>query len=219
MNKNALLWLIVIGCSLGVSGMVSENENKTSTAVMADHGTRKLSRHKRYMAFPEGSSLSVAFCATVGYVGNPSFIYFSWGVNWGVAYELPNQTWIVNHRDQIREKHKAQLQRRHRRELYHKMELAIDKMGYNGKHCILRALCESTQYFYKKGSNMVEELIRTVFSLPTSKVLPFEHNSIQEYDLAHRKGRDKIHCPLAYPCSFSLIELALGAYSNPLKFM
>lgn len=66
MNKNVLLWLIVIGCSLGVSmGMVSENsengiENKTSTAVMADYGTKKLSRHKRYMAFPEGSSLSVS---------------------------------------------------------------------------------------------------------------------------------------------------------------
>lgn len=97
--------------------------------------------------------------------------------------------------------------------------LLSPRMGYNGKHCILRALCESTQYFYRKGSNMVEELIRTVFSLPMSKVLPFEHNSIREYDLAHRKGRDKIHCPLEYPCSFSLIELALGAYSDPLKFM
>lgn len=92
-------------------------------------------------------------------------------------------------------------------------------MGYNGKHCILRALCESTQYFYKKGSNMAEELIRTIFSLPKSKVLPFEHNSILEYDSAHRKGRNRIYCPLEYPCSFSLIELALGKYSNPLNFM
>lgn len=88
MNKNALLWLIVIGCSLGVSmGMVEENKN--STSLIADHGTKKLSRHKRYMvrvdsilslplnlkffcliknfnsistlkAFPEGSSLSVS---------------------------------------------------------------------------------------------------------------------------------------------------------------
>lgn len=92
-------------------------------------------------------------------------------------------------------------------------------MGYNGKHCILRALCESTQYFYNKGANMVEELIRSIFSLPKSKVLPFEHNAILEYDLAHRKGRNKIYCPLEYPCSFSLIELALGTYSNPLNFM
>lgn len=63
MNKNVLLWLIIIGCSLGVSlGMVSENEieNRTSTAVMVDHRTKKLSRQKRYLAFPEGSSISVS---------------------------------------------------------------------------------------------------------------------------------------------------------------
>lgn len=58
MNKNVLLWLIVIGCSLGVSmGMMKTTEN--STSVLADQGTKALSRHKRYMAFPEGSSLSV----------------------------------------------------------------------------------------------------------------------------------------------------------------
>ncbi|KAJ6635899.1 hypothetical protein Bhyg_14485 [Pseudolycoriella hygida] len=218
MNKNVLFWLIVIGCLLDESlGMV--NGDKNATTVLAERETKKLSRHKRYMAFPEGSSLSVAFCATIGYVGNPQFIYFSWSINWGVAYELPNQTWIINHQEEIKAKHKAQLQRRHRRELYHKIEVAIDKMGYNGKHCVLRALCESTQYFYNKGSNMVEELIRTIFSLPMSKVLSFEHNSILEYDLAHRKGRNKILCPLEYPCSFSLIEMALGTYSNALNFM
>lgn len=93
-------------------------------------------------------------------------------------------------------------------------------MGYNGKQCILRALCESTQYFNSKGSNMVEELVRTIFTLPKSKVLSFEHSAIREYDQAHRRGKNKILCPMVYPgCSFSLIELALGTYSNPLNFM
>lgn len=40
----------------------------------------------------------------------------------------------------------------------------VCSMGYNGRGCILRALCESTQYFYKKGLNMVEELVRTLFT-------------------------------------------------------
>lgn len=74
MNKNVLLWLIVIGCSLGVSmGMVdeNENENKNSTTVIADHGTKKLSRHKRYMAFPEGSSFSVCNeCDIYGHISS-----------------------------------------------------------------------------------------------------------------------------------------------------
>lgn len=59
MNKNILLWLIVIGCSLGVSTeMVKENEN--SENAIADHRTKKLSRQRRYVAFPEGSSFSVS---------------------------------------------------------------------------------------------------------------------------------------------------------------
>lgn len=60
MNKNVLLWLIVIGCSLGVSMGVMVDENENSTSVLVAQGTKKLSRHKRYLAFPEGSSFSVS---------------------------------------------------------------------------------------------------------------------------------------------------------------
>lgn len=58
MNKNVLLWLIVIGCSLGVSAGVMENEN--SQTAIAERQTKKLSRQRRYVAFPEGSSFSVS---------------------------------------------------------------------------------------------------------------------------------------------------------------
>lgn len=51
-------------------------------------------------------------------------------------------------------------------------------------------------------------------------VLPFEHHDMQTYDLAHRKGKSNVFCPAVYPeCSFSLIDLALGAYSNPYGYM
>lgn len=93
-------------------------------------------------------------------------------------------------------------------------------MGYNGRSCILRALCESSQFFYKKPTNMVEEMIRTIFTLPSMKVLPFEHPDLVVYDMAHRKGRDRVYCSSVYPdCSFSMIELALGEYSTPFNFM
>lgn len=70
--------------------------------------------------------LQVAFCATVGFVGNPSYIYFSWAINWGLAYDLPNETWIINQRNR-RPLPKPLVQRRHRRELFEKLEVAIDK--------------------------------------------------------------------------------------------
>ena len=64
---------------------------------------------------------------TVGFIGNPSYVYISWAINWGVAYELPNETWILNQRDQTKQLPKPVVQRRHRRELYSRLETAIDK--------------------------------------------------------------------------------------------
>lgn len=91
-------------------------------------------------------------------------------------------------------------------------------MGYHGRDCILQALCESPQIFNKKQRTMVQELIKTVFSFPKSKVLPFEHPELLIYDEAHRKGRNKVDCYRSYPkCGFSLVMLALGKYSEPPK--
>lgn len=43
----------------------------------------------------------------------------------GLAYDLPNQTWIIEHRH---EKYpKPLVQRRHRRDLYNRLEIAIDR--------------------------------------------------------------------------------------------
>lgn len=36
-------------------------------------------------------------------------------------------------------------------------------MGFNGRQCVLRALCESKQSFNNKEPNMVEKLLSTVF--------------------------------------------------------
>jgi DM4/DM12 family len=89
-------------------------------------------------------------------------------------------------------------------------------MGYQGRDCVLRALCESSQIFNIKQKTMVQELIKTVFSFPKSKVLPFEHSEVLIYDDAHRKGRNKIDCETSYSkCGFSLIKMALGKYSKP----
>lgn len=36
-------------------------------------------------------------------------------------------------------------------------------MGYNGRECVLRALCETSQLFGAKGATMIKEMLRTVF--------------------------------------------------------
>lgn len=89
-------------------------------------------------------------------------------------------------------------------------------MGYNGKECILRALCESSKFFPKKKNKLVEELLKSVFSLPKPRVLSFEHKDLFIYDKAYKSGCRPNDCKSLYPdCSFSLLELGLGRYSKP----
>ncbi|XP_055716470.1 uncharacterized protein LOC129810177 [Phlebotomus papatasi] len=206
LNRYAILLIVCISGFLNFCNCLSNN----GSLVIEDTKSQKiLSRSKRYLVFPEGSSFSAATCFTIGIIGNPSDQFISWALNWGVAYELPtNQSYFVGLSPVIA--------RRFRRDLYGKLELAMDDMGYNGKSCVLKALCQSHQYFNRQGSNMIEEILRTIFSLPKQKVFSFEHRDLNDYDLAHRQGRKKSNCEELYPnCGFSLLDLALGRYSKP----
>lgn len=62
MRENILLCLIVTGCSLVASQSVLTDtlkENTNFQSASENSRTRKLSRHKRYLAFPDGSSFAV----------------------------------------------------------------------------------------------------------------------------------------------------------------
>ncbi|XP_026845189.1 uncharacterized protein LOC6592123 [Drosophila persimilis] len=182
---------------------------------------RKLSRGKRFVAFPVGSSASAAVCLTTGVIGNPNLLYLSLGINWGVAYDLPNVTWVLQnaHGWTTKKSAKAQIKRRHRRELYSRLETMIDSMGYNGRDCVLRTLCESRQYFQRTKMNMVGEMLRTIFSLPKQRIFTrelHENSDIVHYDKAYRQAHLD-DCAAQYDCHFSLLELAFGKYTTPPK--
>ncbi|XP_028032472.1 uncharacterized protein LOC114244769 [Bombyx mandarina] len=187
-----------------------------SPHVDAGRSSKVLSRRKRYIAFPEGSSFSCAGCMTVGVIGQPSPSSspgtFTFGLNWGIAYELPNTTETAAF---FRKKQrKPAALRRNRRELYQKLEVIMDKMGYNGRSCILKTLCETTQRIVPHGENMIEEMFRALFTLPMSKVLSTEPIEHAVYDSAHRLGVLLQNCDI-YECPISLVDLAQGYYNAP----
>lgn len=65
----ALLMMVLIQHeSLAENGTQSNNNNNSKDKV--------LSRRKRYLVFPTGSSFSVAVCMTIGVYGNPQFSLF-----------------------------------------------------------------------------------------------------------------------------------------------
>ncbi|XP_055918621.1 uncharacterized protein LOC129950723 [Eupeodes corollae] len=180
-----------------------------------------LSRKERFIAFPVGSTFTVSTCMTVGVIGNPNVNYLSLGLNWGVAYELPNITWVLDRTHGV-SKVKTPMtepvvKRRYRRDLYQKLEIIMNGMGYNGRDCVLRALCESRKFFHSEKLGMIPELIRTIFSLPKARLLTREieeYSDIKDYNGAYFSDGNE-DCALTYPCEFSLLELAMGRYSEP----
>lgn len=61
------------------------------------------------------------------------FLLNSWGLNWGFAYELPTNTTYFKNVDIAVAKEKrsletrAMMQRRHRRDLFNKMEIVMNE--------------------------------------------------------------------------------------------
>ncbi|KAJ0174997.1 hypothetical protein K1T71_009138 [Dendrolimus kikuchii] len=181
--------------------------------------SKVLSRRKRYVAFPDGSSFSCAGCMTVGLIGQPAPATapgtFTFGFNWAIAYELPNVTEISAYYRSATRLKKPMQQRRNRRELYGKLESILDNMGYNGRQCILKTLCETTQRIVPHGEHMVEEIFRALFTLPRAKVLATEPLEHMIYDSAHRLGVLLENCDAMFTCPISLVDWAKGYYNAP----
>ncbi|XP_036144645.1 uncharacterized protein LOC105827839 [Monomorium pharaonis] len=219
-----------------------------------------LSRKRRYVVFPEGSTFSIALCLTVHTLTSDNI--FTEGINWGISYDLPNEskpalepllelrndklktsnkhnrygsTVIANRygvpnlklnnhvkqhfapgRKKYRKSEYYYLQRRHRREVYNKLEVIMNAMGFDGRSCVLRALCEASQRLMPKGNTLIEEMMRISFSLPLKRVFSFEPKEHHTYTRAHKAGHEGKDCAAMFPgCSFSLIDLALGKYNAP----
>ncbi|XP_034487009.1 uncharacterized protein LOC117791385 [Drosophila innubila] len=210
--------IFVVLMALVLADLVEHIDGPGTNANVTRAVTKVLSRQKRYLAFPDGSSVSAAICLTIGMIGNPDVDYLSWAVNWGVAYNLPNHNWVIQHAHGFAANlTKPIMQRRSRRSFYDEVQSAFDHMGFNGRACVARALCESAKYLHAPGQrgNMLEEMVRTVFSLPTSSVAGHEPQAHHHYDRIYRRSKRQLRdCHELYPgCHFSLLALALGKYS------
>ncbi|CAB0039796.1 unnamed protein product [Trichogramma brassicae] len=172
-------------------------------------------RRKRYIVFPEGSSFSIALCLTIHTLTSDNI--FTEGVNWGISYDLPNETkpelepYLSLRRRKDEERQKEGKTRRR-------------LMGFDGRACVLRALCEASQRLRPRGASLVEEMLRIVFALPLERLRPHEPEEHHAYAEATAHGRhggagdgeqEQIKdCAALYPkCSFSLLDMALGRYN------
>lgn len=60
--------------------------------------------------------------------GNPSYDWISWAINWGLAYNLPNETYAAMLRRKVEnDMPRSITMRRNRRDLYHQLETAMNQ--------------------------------------------------------------------------------------------
>ncbi|KAL1506072.1 hypothetical protein ABEB36_005503 [Hypothenemus hampei] len=178
---------------------------------------RKLLRKRRYVSFPEGAAFSAVVCMTSQTGLTDGANIFSEGVNWGLVYDLPNDT------RPLFDYHKAVEKRRNRRDLYGKIESVLTSMGYNGRSCILRSLCEASGYFKMREDSLIHHILGLIFRFPREPILSHEPDDHKIYHWAtsigsenSKAGNDEENtqkCSNIFLCPFSLLDMALGLYS------
>ncbi|XP_055389286.1 uncharacterized protein LOC129618516 [Condylostylus longicornis] len=227
-----LLVLLGFPGSSSSSSLLSLPSSNAKQQEMELHEPKILSRKRRFLAFPYGSSFSATICTTIGMYGNPNYNWISYALNFGVSYNLPNETWVVDAAHGFGNLKSndgtstgtgstgAELieKRRTPENCY-----LILRMGFDGQQCILRALCEASKLFSDLKGTMVEEMVKTIFSYPgrrryvKDELIDTERYKDFTYQRAFQRGHAIEYisdCINFYPnCTFSLIDLAFGKYS------
>ncbi|KAJ1531523.1 hypothetical protein ONE63_000198 [Megalurothrips usitatus] len=170
-------------------------------------------RHKRYLHFPFGSTLRFAFSSKWSTIFDrkKSPAFWTQGFNWGIGYDLPNGTQLAAPAGFGR----FVEARRDRRDLYRRLETAIDSTGLLGRACLLRAICEAPQALPPEN-NLIAEFLRIILwyrlrSPPDGQDAPSCH-----YDSAQSSGARGLDCGDLYrDCPVSVLSLLLSLRPSP----
>ncbi|KAG7188262.1 hypothetical protein KM043_007928 [Ampulex compressa] len=196
-------WLVLILTEILnlVLGDAVCHRNDTDLSATGQRSGETLSRRRRYLTFPKGSS----FVLTVSTL---KAIQLHLPSNWYLTLEF-DVIWPIPTEENFRKSLKrrpTKLKRRHKRELYANFEHALNSQNLPGRLCVLRAICESKSILNPPGFSFIEDAIAIVLS---NLEEPGENDC---YDVAYKMN---IPCDVAYPCPFSILKLMLfSLYSN-----
>ncbi|XP_054285835.1 uncharacterized protein LOC129002213 [Macrosteles quadrilineatus] len=147
----------------------------------------------------------MVYCFLTTAYGTPGGL-FTIGITLGLAWEIPQDP-----RPFLRNATMSFVHRRHRRDLFPKIETFLDKYGVSGRGCILRAICESRERTKGNGTFM-EEIFHSIFSLPLFDDTEEDFSSV--YDEAHHNScaKYKTLCPT------SILDLDFTGTSDQRKY-
>ncbi|XP_069696565.1 uncharacterized protein [Periplaneta americana] len=166
-----------------------------------------LSRKRRYLTFPAGSSFVVNLSFANSYIWE-----LTPAPTWNciceadLGFSLPNSTRLYFNRGPGREGRSSpghhELHRRERLELFRNVEALMDLYGVDGRSCMLDALCEAKKIL-KPGRSLVEDILYVTFKVPEGGGDEFE---AYDYDRASNQAFCK---SVGSRCPFSLLRYLL----------
>ncbi|XP_021934005.1 uncharacterized protein LOC110836757 [Zootermopsis nevadensis] len=171
---------------------------------------KKLSRWKRYLNFPTGSTAVLQVVMSTGLIWertNSPIPRWNIVMAWDLGFKLPNNTRLTfgtrNRRYSKTCEIDYYLHRRERRELYRSIEGILDVHGVDGHICILRTLCEAKDHL-KPGRSLVEDILHVMFTIPHGGGDEFEADG---YD---RAATDSFCNSIETRCPFSFLQYLLA---------
>ncbi|XP_057331709.1 uncharacterized protein LOC130671677 [Microplitis mediator] len=178
---------------------LANSECPLDTMTPGTNFRKLLHRKRRHLVFPK----STTFVMTV--TGLKS-IQVKEPTNWNLDLEF-DMIWPIpddNVDKKIIKKKSNHKLRRHKRDFYNTFELALDRLGFSGKNCILRTICESKMFLQPPGISFLDDLLRVILSHEEN-----QGNNPDEYDTAYKSISD---CNKIYECPISLLELFLNNF-------
>ncbi|XP_046674747.1 uncharacterized protein LOC124363542 [Homalodisca vitripennis] len=175
-----------------------------------------LSRHKRYLTFPEGSTFSFAFCMQMKAVTQDIDI-FTEALAIAANYDLPSKPSLLFTSRPIPPA--PIIHRRQRRSLYSRVENILNLAGLDGRSCVLLAVCEASQRL-TPGIGLLEEIVRILFKMPVEQMSRDEPHEHWQYSTAYSSGTYNLDCQKLYPrCPLSLLSIVMDMKPAPLQFL
>ncbi|EEB13538.1 conserved hypothetical protein [Pediculus humanus corporis] len=200
--------LVFIITKSGGLSLTSSSNNEYNEK--EEPGSLILSRKRRYVVFPEGSTLSVAACVSPTALTGAGAIFTS-GIAWALSYDLPNETIHTKHHHHHQQhyiKHEYMIHRQ-KRDLFVRMEKLIDRSGFDGKSCVLKTICETAQKITSR-EGILEEILRIIFTYTTKTFSTNNEITSDFYGLAQKAGENNENCNKLFPCPVSLLQLGLN---------
>ncbi|XP_025269584.1 uncharacterized protein LOC105256071 isoform X1 [Camponotus floridanus] len=151
------------------------------TSAMEMRMTDAMQRHVRSLSFPEDSKMGLFFALAIPLDDPTSTMSVAMFLE--AEYELPTNVTEIEQTsgdDEGRIKRNANRQRSiiDRTTIYAMLESKFESMGYPGRQCLLRSICETKRQAIHVHNGLLGDLLRIVFA-PSSSIL--EEDLRQEY--------------------------------------